>query len=230
MAQDTTYYDTSGVASLRTTCAYYVIEGVDPAAPERTLTQYCTCDDHVQREERMVEREPGKVVSDGISRGYYKNGTLRWEQEFSRGAKVRTTAYWSGGKIKRQDDYVNDSLVSGKCFTEEGSLATYRPFLVQPEFKGGHEAMNKYLRSKLHYPKKALEEDITGTVYVTFSVDKDGTIMNVRILRSVHPLLDAEALRVVSEMEPWSAGTLDDDPIKCRYNLPIVFIQRGGYH
>lgn len=230
LAQDTTYYDSAGKESEREKCAYFMVRGTDPISPDRILTLHCYCDGRVQREERHLESESVSPIPDGLSRKYFNDGSVQWEREFAKGHNLSNVAYWKGGRIKRKEVFERDSLVAGSCFKEDGSPDLYRPFMRQPEYKGGQDALLRYMRNKTRYPKKAIEDDITGTVYVSFVVAKDGTITNCRIARSVHPLLDAEALKVVSEMKPWTPGTMDDEPINCRYSMPVVFVNRGGYH
>ncbi len=92
-----------------------------------------------------------------------------------------------------------------------------------PEFPGGKLALQQYLADSLIYPPKAIEQGIEGRVYVSFTIDATGKIMDVKILRSVHPLLDAEALRVVKAMPRWVPGEQRGKVVNVSYNLPIAF-------
>lgn len=95
---------------------------------------------------------------------------------------------------------------------------------VFPEFAGGMESLYAFLKENLKYDKKAVNAGIAGTVYVNFRVDESGQISDIKVLRGIHPLLDAEAVRVVSIMPAWNPGrNYDGSPVACTFNLPISF-------
>ncbi len=73
------------------------------------------------------------------------------------------------------------------------------------------------------YPEKAQKEKIQGRVTVQFIIEKDGTVTNVKVLRSVHRLLDKEAIRVVEGMPKWIPGTQRGEPVRVSYTAPINF-------
>lgn len=91
-------------------------------------------------------------------------------------------------------------------------------------YPGGQEAMLAFLADNIKYPEEAAKKDIQGRVVVTFVVDKDGTVTEPKIAHSVHELLDAEALRVVSLMPKWTPGKNDKgETVRVRFNLPVTF-------
>jgi protein TonB len=92
-----------------------------------------------------------------------------------------------------------------------------------PEFSGGEEARMKFLVSNIVYPKQARDSKIEGKVIVSFIVEKDGSITNVEVLRSAHPLLDAEAIRVTKLMPKWKPGKQKGKPVRCKFSMPIAF-------
>ncbi len=95
---------------------------------------------------------------------------------------------------------------------------------VMPEFTGGMEALYRFLQVNLKYDKRAVKEGIAGTVYLNFRVDETGKISDVKVLKGVHPLLDQEAIRVVSMMPSWTPGkNYDGSPVSCMFNLPVSF-------
>ena len=94
---------------------------------------------------------------------------------------------------------------------------------VSPEFTGGRQAFLDYLRANVNYPPECREAKIQGRVLITFVVDKDGSIKNARVLKSVHPLLDAEALRVISAMPKWKPGLQHGTPVSVQYSVPVNF-------
>ena len=95
----------------------------------------------------------------------------------------------------------------------------------QAYFIGGEEAMFQFLKEHIKYPAKAKEDSISGCVFVSFVVEKDGSLSDIRVIRGVHPLLDSEAVRVVREMPKWEPGkyTNTEKPVRQRFVLPIYF-------
>ena len=94
---------------------------------------------------------------------------------------------------------------------------------VDPEFPGGEEALYKYLAENIKYPEKAKNNKVEGRVYITFVIEKDGTVSDAKVLRSVNEELDAEALRVINAMPKWKPGTQRGVPVRVQYNIPITF-------
>jgi TonB family protein len=105
-----------------------------------------------------------------------------------------------------------------------GKEPVYDVVKTMPEFNGGFNALVDYLVSNIKYPEEAKKNNITGTVFVSFVVEKDGKISNTSILKSANPLLDEEALRVVNSMPNWKPGLNDEGKaVNVKFNLPIKF-------
>lgn len=94
---------------------------------------------------------------------------------------------------------------------------------VQPSFRGGNKAVMEYLRQNVVYPEQARKDSVEGRVVVSFVIEKDGSITKPAVVRSLHPLLDAEALRVVVAMPKWSPGMTMGKRVAVKYNLPVTF-------
>lgn len=92
-----------------------------------------------------------------------------------------------------------------------------------PDFPGGMKGLNLYLSKNLNYPQKAQQLNVSGRVYLSFVVNTDGSITDVNVTRGVDPLLDEEAIRVVSAMPKWKPGIQNMVPVKVRYNLYVTF-------
>ena len=92
-----------------------------------------------------------------------------------------------------------------------------------PIFPGGEQALNKFLRDNVKYPTIPQENFIQGRVICQFVVNKDGTIVDAVVVRSVDPHLDKEALRVINLMPKWSPGWQDGKTVRVKYTLPINF-------
>lgn len=98
---------------------------------------------------------------------------------------------------------------------------------VQPEYPGGDEARILYLQKNIQYPSEARKAGIQGTVYLTFVVEIDGTLTDVRILRRIGGGCDEEAVRVVKMMPKWKPGTQKGKPVRVQFNMPLRFILAG---
>ena len=92
-----------------------------------------------------------------------------------------------------------------------------------PTFPGGDAALMKYLAENVKYPALAIKAQEQGRVVVSFTVEKDGAISDVKVARSVTPSLDAEAVRVVKAMPKWTPGKQGGQLVRVRYNVPVSF-------
>lgn len=93
----------------------------------------------------------------------------------------------------------------------------------QPMYPGGMQELMKFLQTSIRYPKEAQERGIQGRVVVQFVVNKDGSICDEHVVRSVDPQLDAEALRVVRSMPNWTPGKQRGEAVRVRFTLPVSF-------
>ena len=98
---------------------------------------------------------------------------------------------------------------------------------TSPSFPGGTKALLDYISENTVYPEEARKQNLSGRVVLTFYIEEDGSVSNVKVLKSVHPLLDNEAVRVVSSMPKWTPGTKDERPVRQRMGLPITFGGKG---
>jgi TonB family protein len=94
---------------------------------------------------------------------------------------------------------------------------------IQPEFPGGQTALFEFLSKNIVYPKEALEQGIGGKVYVQFTVETDGSITNITVLKSDHQLLNQAAVDVIRKMPKWGPATNEGSVIKVAHTLPINF-------
>ena len=92
-----------------------------------------------------------------------------------------------------------------------------------PSFPGGSAALMSYLSSNTKYPVVAQEIGVQGRVIVSFVVERDGSISDVKVARSVDPSLDREAQRVVKSMPKWKPGKQNGSAVRVKYTVPVVF-------
>ena len=98
---------------------------------------------------------------------------------------------------------------------------------VKPTFNGGDaNEFSKWVNQNLHYPEEAKKQGIQGKVLVQFTVEPDGSVQNVKLIRGVHPLLDNEALRVVSASPKWTPGSQNGQSVRVTFSFPFWFYLR----
>jgi protein TonB len=117
----------------------------------------------------------------------------------------------------------SDNLNAG----QEGTESDEPFFLVEvmPLFKGGGlDKFRDWVQKRTSYPQAAYDRRIRGTVYLTFIVEKDGTVSNVTVVKGVDPLLDDEAVKAISESPRWTPGLQRGEPVRVRYSIPLNFM------
>ena len=115
-----------------------------------------------------------------------------------------------------------------EAIVPDGDDKVYDVVEQQPEFPGGTSGLAKWLGDNIKYPAEAAKQGIEGRVIVQFVVGIDGTVSNVKLMRPVNPLLDQEALRVVTAMPKWTPGKQDGKPVAVKYTIPVTFRQDVG--
>ena len=123
----------------------------------------------------------------------------------------------SSGSSSKNSSYIDSPL------TEKGRDVFFFEPELPAQFPGGNKFLMLYLANNVQYPEDAWNNDIEGKVIVKFVVEKDGSIGETRILRSVHPLLDEEALRVVRSMPRWQPGKNNGVVVRSWFTLPVSF-------
>ena len=97
-----------------------------------------------------------------------------------------------------------------------------------PQFPGGTGKLFEYLAKNVRYPKEAENSGTQGRVIATFVVEKDGNVSNAKVVKSINPALDAEALRVINGMPNWNPGMQNGEPVRVKYTVPVTFRLQGG--
>jgi periplasmic protein TonB len=95
--------------------------------------------------------------------------------------------------------------------------------VAEPVFPGGSKALATYLTDHIRYPKEAQKAKVEGKVFVTFVINRQGTIKDVKVLKGLGYGTDAEALRLVAKMPRWEPGKHNGKAVSVKYNLPISF-------
>lgn len=123
------------------------------------------------------------------------------------------------------DDTKNIEITPVVVEEEEDEAETQIFTVVEndPEFPGGMEALYKFLAQNIKYPQLARDNGITGKVYVTFVVERDGSIANPKVLRDIGGGCGQEAIRVVKSMPKWTPGKQRGKAVRVQFNLPVNF-------
>lgn len=122
--------------------------------------------------------------------------------------------------VEGSENGTGDWVNTGFGEDEEGEDDVFVVVEENPRFKGD---LQRWLQKNLKYPMMAVENHIEGKVYVSFIVEKDGSISSVEVLRSADPVLEAEAVRVVKAMPQWEPGKQRNKAVRVKFTLPIVF-------
>ena len=165
-----------------------------------------------------------KQVKEGNTSTYYTNGAVWYSIEFKNGKREgKLVSYYPNGKIKREEIFQSNKWISGKLFAEDGKELPYTPFEMLPQFPGGVEELNKIIVHHLEYPKGCTAE---GRVILGFVIDKDGTMINPKVVQSANPILSDAALKlfkVIASIYKWQPGMQDGRPVQAFYMIPINY-------
>ena len=116
-----------------------------------------------------------------------------------------------------------EALVTEPVKPKEEENKVFDVVEQMPSFPGGMAALMAYLQKSIKYPPVAEENGIQGRVVCTFVVERDGSVTDVKVAKSVDPSLDKEAVRVVSAMPKWIPGKQNGQSVRVKYTLPVTF-------
>lgn len=116
-------------------------------------------------------------------------------------------------------------VMTGPAVAEEASDEgdIFQVVEQMPEFPGGMEALLAYLGKNIKYPASAQENNIQGRAVIEFVVNKDGTIVDPKVVKALDPACDKEALRVIKAMPKWNPGKQRGKPVRVKYTVPVTF-------
>jgi len=133
----------------------------------------------------------------------------------------------SANKLSAQNTQQNAKPTEQKKTVDQEKLYTAETVFTvvetMPSFPGGQEALYKYLRENIKYPEEAKSKGVQGTVFITYIVEIDGSVTNVKVLRGIGSGCDEESVRVVSAMPKWSPGKQRGVPVRVQFNLPVKY-------
>lgn len=143
---------------------------------------------------------------------------------------VGETARVAAVKVQEEKALEEASSLSMASDTAETKSGKEFPCIPEtfPQFPGGHIALVEYLSKNIKFPKEKEKENVRARVVASFTVDKDGSITDAKIVRSQGEAFDNEALRVINGMPKWIPGTQNGKAVRVKYTLPITFSTTDG--
>jgi TonB family protein len=179
--------------------------------------------------DRKFENSKTKVSSNlhfwhGKYMEYYLGGEKRLMCQYKDDKKDGVfKVFHKNGNVKRLETWQKGEWQKGECFDEEGQKIPYCSYQEDAQFKGGITALYQFLGNELKYPKFARKNSIEGTVYVSFTIETDGSLSEIKVLKGVEAHLDDEALRLVRLMPKWKPGKFEGELVRYIFTLPIGF-------
>jgi len=131
-------------------------------------------------------------------------------------------------KITKEEKIIKEAVIAEEYINIKDLSDEEVFFIVEdmPTFKGGKPEVEfrKYIAQNLHYPDSAAVHGISGRVIIQFAVDQEGDVINPKVVRSVDPYLDAEAIRVISTSPKWEPGMQRGKKVIVLFTFPISFV------
>ncbi|WP_440422272.1 energy transducer TonB [Prevotella merdae] len=184
----------------------------------------------------IIRQEPEKVVEQVKSSVKFTAPIIKKDEEVKEEDEIKLDEVQKSDKAVGAFTVEGNDEVGGSVLKAKEDIPAPEPpkhvveetkiFTVveqMPMFPGGDAALMGYLRDNIHYPTVAAENGVQGRVVVGFVVERDGSITDVNILRSVDPSLDREAMRVVKSMPRWTPGKQNGSAVRVKYQVPVTF-------
>lgn len=179
----------------------------------------------VEQEQKVVEKVKSSVKFTAPE--IKKDNEVKPEDELKNQDELaKSTTAIGSFDVKGNDEAAGEVLKAKEVVAQEVPKQEEKVFDVveqMPSFPGGPNALFQYLSKNIRYPAVAEENGVQGRVVVTFVVERDGSITDVRVAKSVDPSLDKEAARVVKSMPHWIPGKQNGSPVRVKYTVPVTF-------
>ena len=198
------------------------------------LTNYKQPEKKAEVKQKKVEVEPERVVERVKSSIKFTAPVIKKDEEVKPDEELKTQDELMSTKtaigtfdVKGNDDANGEVLKIKEAVAQpEPKPEPEKVFDVveqMPSFPGGPQALMQWLSENVKYPVVAQENGVQGRVVVSFVVERDGSITDVKVVRSVDPSLDKEAARVVKSMPRWIPGKQNGQAVRVKYNVPVAF-------
>ena len=182
----------------------------------------------------IIKTEPEKVVEKVKSSVKFTAPVIKKDSEVKEEDEIKLEEVEKSNKAIGSFTVEGNDEVGGEVLKAKDDIKAPEPpkheenkiFTVveqMPMYPGGDAALMQYLSSNIHYPAVAAENGVQGRVVVGFVVERDGSITDVNVMRSVDPSLDREAVRVVKNMPRWIPGKQNGSAVRVKYQVPVTF-------
>jgi protein TonB len=178
----------------------------------------------IEMEQKVVEKVKSSVKF--TAPVIKKDEDVAPEDELKSQDDLAKTAVAIGSfDVKGNDEAAGEVLKAKEVIAQEKPVEEKVFDVVEqmPQFPGGDAALFEYLSTHIKYPTIAEENGVQGRVIVTFVVERDGSITDVKVVKSVDPSLDKEASRVVAGMPKWIPGKQNGSAVRVKYTVPVTF-------
>ena len=189
----------------------------------------------VEKKEQ-IKVEPEKVVEKVKSSVKFTAPVIKKDNEVKEEDEIKLDEVEKSNKAVGAFTIEGNDEVGGEVLKAKEEIAAPEPPKQQveenkvfdvveqmPSFPGGMGALMSWLSQNIKYPVIAAENGVQGRVIVQFVVEKDGSITDVKVAKSVDPSLDKEAARVVSSMPKWTPGKQNGSAVRVKYTVPVTF-------
>lgn len=136
------------------------------------------------------------------------------------------TTYWMNGNLRRRDIFEKGEFKEGVCYDSNLNVIPHYDFEIQPKYKNGDNKLIRDIAKNMKYPSEAKKKNIEGKVYTSFVVNKEGKIESIKIVKSIHPLIDEAALETLkkfSQKAVFIPGYREMEAVNVQYNIPLNF-------
>lgn len=225
-AQDTLYYDAEyNKVSKDSVFAFYKITSFNKELNKYLRETYSS--KHVL-ESQSYYKDAKCDTLDGEFKEYFKNSNkLKVKgNNTNNNYNGELTTYWENGNLRRRDIFKGGEFKEGICYDSNAVEIPHYDFETMPIYSRGDKKLLRDIIKNLKYPSKARKNNIEGRVMTSFVINKEGKVERIKIVTSVHPLLDdaaIETLKKFSEKALFIPAYKEMEPVNVRYNIPLNF-------
>jgi TonB family protein len=219
IAKTQIYYDEnfSELKGAKNAKYYKIVDSTENTFVEKTYTISDTLCQvmHLNNE----KKKDGKCLK------YFTSGKLSYEIDYKNDRyNGRFIGYFENGNIRRNDYYINDTLIKGNCYTFSGLDTSYYVYERSARFRNGDiNNFRRFVSEQVEYPTKAAEKGIQGKVIVQFSVNSKGRVVDVNVLKSPSNLLSRSAIDAILKSDTWEPGMQEGRAVKQQFVIPVVY-------
>jgi TonB family protein len=167
-------------------------------------------------------------IKNGYFKFYYKNGELEKEGNYIDKTQNGIWKYYSADGILNYTVEYKDNIRGDSCYYYQNgekinNLYFSNDIDITSEFPGGQKELLNFIAKNLKYPDIAKEKGYQGIVFLSFIVEENGSVSNIRVLQSINPILDNECIKVIKKFPIFKPGEKDGIPVKTSLIVPMMF-------